>query len=64
MKRDRKSREGQVRCLNCFARFRPDPGGTEATCPGCETKWRISWVEPGMAKIRGPVWDKVHGSGQ
>jgi hypothetical protein len=49
--------------LNCFARFHPDPGGKQATCPDCATQWRISWVEPGMAKIRGPVWDKTPGTG-
>jgi hypothetical protein len=50
-----------VRCLNCFARFRPDARAERATCPQCDTEWRISWPYPKTAKIRGPVWDKYPG---
>ncbi|RLA84726.1 MAG: hypothetical protein DRG40_05570 [Deltaproteobacteria bacterium] len=52
-------RDGEVRCLACFTRFRPLPIGTErATCPRCGMEWRISWPYPRTAKIRGPVWEK------
>lgn len=55
----KKSRIGEVRCLNCFERFRPPARAEKATCPKCGTEWRISWPDPKMAKIRGPVWDKL-----
>jgi hypothetical protein len=58
MKSDAKSRDGEVRCLQCFKRFRPGPGAERAACPACGIEWRISWPYPGTAKIRGPVWDK------
>ncbi|RKY89207.1 hypothetical protein DRQ09_01750 [candidate division KSB1 bacterium] len=54
-----KSREGEVRCLNCFSRFRPAPGVERAFCPECKMEWRISWASKKTAKIRGPVWEKV-----
>jgi hypothetical protein len=25
-------------------------------------EWRISWTYPKVAKIRGPVWDKLRGT--
>ena len=56
-----KSREGEVRCLNCFARIRPQQRVEQASCPKCGIEWRISWPFPGMAKIRGPVWDSYPG---
>jgi hypothetical protein len=52
------SRIGQVRCLNCFERFRPAAKAERAACPACKVEWRISWPYPKTAKIRGPVWDK------
>lgn len=58
MARKGKSRDGEVRCLHCFARFRPPPRAECAPCPKCEVEWRISWASPKFAKIRGPVWDK------
>jgi len=58
MAKQTKSRDGEVRCLNCFERFRPGPRAERAACPGCKTEWRISWAGPDFAKIRGPVWDK------
>ena len=56
-----KSRDGEVRCLNCFARFRPRSHADRAACPQCSAEWRISWPYPKTAKIRGPVWDKYPG---
>jgi len=55
--RDEKSkRAGQVRCPNCFARFRPPPGADRASCPACGREWYISWAGK-LAKIRKPVWE-------
>ncbi len=50
-------RDGEVRCLACFTRFRPKQGSEEAKCPNCGIEWRISWPYPKTAKVRGPVWD-------
>ena len=58
MKASAKSREGEVRCLNCFARFRPPPRSERYTCPSCGIEWRLSYPFPDTPKIRGPVWDK------
>lgn len=54
-----RTREGKVRCLNCFERFRPPKGAERASCPKCGLEWRISWLYPGFAKIRGPVWERL-----
>jgi len=53
-----KSRDGEVRCLNCFSRFRPGSRSERAVCPACEVEWRISWPYARTARIRGPVWEK------
>ena len=53
---DKSGRFGQVRCQNCFERFRPLPGATQSTCPGCGWEWYISW-KGNLAKIRKPVWE-------
>ena len=58
MKTGAKSRDGQVRCLNCFERFRPEVRAERAECPSCGMSWRISWPFPNTAKIRGPVWER------
>ena len=58
MKASRESREGQVRCLNCFTRFRPPPKADRATCPSCGIEWRLSHPFPDTPKIRGPVWSR------
>ena len=50
------SRDGQVRCQNCFFRFRPVPGADKAACPECGWEWYISWSGE-LAKIRKPVWE-------
>jgi hypothetical protein len=57
MKASPKSREGEVRCLNCFERFRPEKKAERATCPSCGIEWRISYPYPTTPKIRGPVWE-------
>lgn len=49
-------RDGEIRCIACFTRFRPTPGINITKCPGCGIDWRISWPYPKIAKIRGPVW--------
>ena len=41
-------RVGQVRCPNCFERFRPLSGAEKASCPAWSGK---------LAKIRKPVWE-------
>ena len=58
MKPKNNSRDGEVRCLNCFTRFVPPPRSEKVPCPSCGIEWRISWVSSTFAKIRGPVWDK------
>jgi hypothetical protein len=57
MKPSPRSREGELRCLNCFTRFRPAPSAERAKCPSCEIEWRISYPYPHTPKIRGPVWE-------
>lgn len=54
-----KSRIGEVRCLNCFARYRVPPRADRFVCPECGWEWRVSWVNPELAKIRGPMWEKM-----
>lgn len=50
------NRSGQVRCQNCFVRFRPPHGAEKAFCPECNFEWYISWSGE-LAKIRKPVWE-------
>jgi len=52
----KRERIGEVRCLNCFARFWPARGVGEAACPECGWRWHISWSGE-LAKIRKPVWE-------
>ena len=54
-----KSRIGEVRCLNCFDRYRVPPRAESFVCPNCGWEWRVSWVNPELAKIRGPMWDRM-----
>jgi rRNA maturation endonuclease Nob1 len=49
-------RVGEVRCHNCFERFRPPPRAEKASCPACGWEWYISWAGK-LAKIRKPVWE-------
>ena len=53
-----KSRDGEVRCLNCFARFRPRSHADRAACPQCSAEWRISWPYPKTAKISN-AWKRM-----
>jgi len=55
----KRERMGRVRCLSCFTRFRPALNTERASCPNCGMEWRISWTYPNVAKIRGPVWEKM-----
>jgi rRNA maturation endonuclease Nob1 len=52
----RSKRSGQVRCQNCFVRFRPPHGAEKAACPECGFQWYISWSGE-LAKVRKPVWE-------
>jgi len=54
------NRFGEVRCHNCFERFRPAQGAKSAACPGCGWEWYISWSGR-LAKIRKPVWESWEG---
>jgi rRNA maturation endonuclease Nob1 len=54
--KDKSKRIGEVRCPNCFVRFRPPPGAEKASCPACGWEWYISWSGK-LAKIRKPVWE-------
>ncbi|TKJ30599.1 MAG: hypothetical protein CEE40_04555 [Chloroflexi bacterium B3_Chlor] len=58
-KEEEGGRIGQVRCLNCFDRVRVPPRADKITCPSCGWEWRISWVNPNLAKVRGPMWDRM-----
>jgi rRNA maturation endonuclease Nob1 len=49
-------RSGEVRCQNCFTRFRPPHGAEKASCPECGWEWYLSWSGD-LAKIRKPVWE-------
>ncbi|MHC4931030.1 MAG: hypothetical protein ACYTGV_02420 [Planctomycetota bacterium] len=57
-------REGEVRCLNCFGRFRPPSRAERARCPTCGIEWRISYPYPNTPKIRGPVWESYPVKGE
>ncbi len=64
MKKNKNSagpRDGEVRCMACAARFRPEAEAEQAACPKCGIQWRISWPYPKIAKVRGPVWDSFPG---
>lgn len=50
------NRKGHVRCLNCFERFAPLEGASQAACPKCKMQWRLAWTSPNSVKVRGPVW--------
>ncbi|MBW1824764.1 MAG: hypothetical protein JRI87_09390, partial [Deltaproteobacteria bacterium] len=45
--------EMKVRCKNCIKRFEVKPKVTEATCPHCGMKYRMSWPKPDLPYIRG-----------
>jgi hypothetical protein len=56
-------RMAQVRCLNCLARHGVPPGAERFVCPECGWEWRVSWVNPAIVKIRGPIWEKMGDDG-
>ena len=55
-----KEQEGyEMRCLRCLGgRMLVPWGQTRTTCPYCGQAWRITWVTPRVAKIRGKVLAK------
>ncbi len=47
-------REYKLRCLRCLGgRITVATGDATARCSHCGQNWRISWVTPNVAKIRG-----------
>ncbi|MFO7995666.1 MAG: hypothetical protein R6U93_00735 [Dehalococcoidia bacterium] len=49
----------ELRCLSCVQGRLPVPRGqTRAVCPYCGQAWRITWVTPTVAKIRGRLISK------
>ncbi|NIN67557.1 MAG: hypothetical protein GTO63_23205 [Anaerolineae bacterium] len=58
-KEKERSRMGQVRCLNCFERVTVPPRAEKIACPACGWEWRISWVNPDLPKVRGPLWERM-----
>jgi rRNA maturation endonuclease Nob1 len=57
-------RDGEIRCLACFTRFRPKRGVDRAACPSCGMQWRISGPYPKTARLQGPVWEKYPKPGE
>jgi len=53
------SRIGEVRCLNCFERVRVPARADRITCENCGWEWRVSWVNPELPKVRGPMWERM-----
>ena len=51
--------ERSVRCSSCLQRITIAVKATEATCPYCDMRYRISWVTPDQPRIRGPVWAAI-----
>jgi len=51
-------RDGEVRCLACFARFWPQRGPDRAACPNFDMERRISWPFPRAAKVGGSIWGR------
>lgn len=51
-------KEYALRCLKCLGgRISLPRGRTTAICPHCGQGWRITWVTPDVAKIRGRLID-------
>ena len=53
------------RCMRCLGgRITVPLGETTAHCPHCGQGWRITWVTPEVAKIRGRLIEegKTHGT--
>ena len=49
-------KEYRLRCLKCLGgRITVFTGDATARCSHCGQNWRISWVTPEVAKIRGRV---------
>jgi ribosomal protein S27E len=55
---EEKKKEYNLRCMRCLGgRITVQPGQTEARCPHCGQGWRITWVTPDVAKIRGRLME-------
>lgn len=48
-----------LRCLRCVqGRIIVPWSQSQVVCPYCSQAWRITWVTPKIAKIRGKILDK------
>jgi DNA-directed RNA polymerase subunit RPC12/RpoP len=54
------AKEGySFRCMRCLGgRITVPRGETTAHCPHCGQGWRITWVTPEVAKIRGRLIER------
>jgi hypothetical protein len=61
-----KEQEGyEMRCLRCLkGRMMVPWGQAQIACPYCGQAWRITWVTPKVAKIRGKVLTKEENLGK
>jgi DNA-directed RNA polymerase subunit RPC12/RpoP len=51
-----KKKEYSFRCMRCLGgRISVPRGEQTARCPLCGQGWRITWVTPEVAKIRGRI---------
>jgi hypothetical protein len=51
-----KKEEYTLRCMRCLGgRISVARGEETARCPHCGQGWRITWVTPDVAKIRGRI---------
>ena len=54
-----------LRCMRCLGgRITVPRGETIAYCPYCGQGWRITWVTPDVAKIRGRIIETGEGFGK
>jgi hypothetical protein len=48
-----------LRCMKCLGgRISVPRGESTAWCPHCGQGWRITWVTPEVAKIRGRILER------
>lgn len=53
---DSKQEGYKLRCMRCLGgRITVQRGETTTNCPYCGQGWRITWVTPDVAKIRGRI---------
>lgn len=54
-----------MRCMRCLkGRITVPWGQEEIECPHCGQGWRVTWVTPTVAKIRGKVLGKETTGGE